>query len=137
LFTISADPVQLDRVFGNIILNAIQAMPEGGRLVVKTARLSLRAEPQAEGSPKSSEVSGKPPRSEGVAVSFADTGVGIPEENLARILAAFHHQGEGDWAGAAARQGPGGRTWRHHRGGEPIGSFDYALRLRSGQAQDR
>jgi len=67
--TILADPVQLDRVFGNIILNASQAMPEGGRLVVET-----------------SEVSGKPPGSEEVVVSFADTGVGIPEENLAQIF---------------------------------------------------
>ncbi|MCK4470383.1 MAG: GAF domain-containing protein, partial [Anaerolineae bacterium] len=67
---ILADPDQLVQAFGNIILNGIQAMPEGGRLLVKTARLS---------SPKTSEVSGKPPRSGWVAVSFADTGVGIPE----------------------------------------------------------
>ena len=82
---ILADPDQLAQVFGNIILNAIQAMtlpsrpstssgrqvgtPEGGRLLVKT-----------------SEVSGKPPRSAWVAVSFADTGVGIPEENLDKIF---------------------------------------------------
>ena len=74
---ILADPDQLVQVFGNIILNGIQAMPEGGRLVVKTARLS---------SPKTSEVSGKPPRSGWVAVSFADTGVGIPEENLEKLF---------------------------------------------------
>jgi signal transduction histidine kinase len=74
---ILADPDQLVQVFGNIILNGIQAMPEGGRLLVKTARLS---------SPKTSEVSGKPPRSGWVAVSFADTGVGIPEENLEKLF---------------------------------------------------
>jgi PAS domain S-box-containing protein len=66
---ILADPDQLGQVFGNIILNGIQAMPEGGRLVVKT-----------------SEVSEKPPRSEWVAVSFADTGVGIPKENLGKLF---------------------------------------------------
>jgi PAS domain S-box-containing protein len=66
---ILADPDQLGQVFGNIILNDIQAMPEGGRLVVQT-----------------SGVSEKPPRSGWVAVSFADTGVGIPEENLGKLF---------------------------------------------------
>jgi signal transduction histidine kinase len=66
---ILADPDQLAQVFGNLILNAIQAMPEGGQLVVKT-----------------SEVSEKLPKSEWVAVSIADTGVGIPEENLGKLF---------------------------------------------------
>jgi PAS domain S-box-containing protein len=61
---ILADPGQLAQVFGNIILNAIQAMPEGGRLLVK------------------SEI----PTPEWVAVSFADTGAGIPEENLGKLF---------------------------------------------------
>ncbi len=64
---IPADPDQLGQVFGNIILNGIQAMPEGGWLVV-----SSRGEPGA--------------RPEWVVVSFADTGVGIPEENLGRLF---------------------------------------------------
>jgi signal transduction histidine kinase len=61
---IVADAIQLNQVFGNIITNAFQAMPEGGRLLIRS-----RA---AEG--------------EGVAISFADTGVGIPEENLGRMF---------------------------------------------------
>ena len=67
--TILADPDQLGQVFGNIILNGIQAMPKGGQLVVQT-----------------SEVSGKPPRSGWVAISFADTGVGIPEGDLGKLF---------------------------------------------------
>jgi len=59
-----ADPDQLGQVFRNIILNAVQAMSEGGRLVVK------------------SEVSGL----EWVAVSIADTGVGIPGEALGKLF---------------------------------------------------
>jgi PAS domain S-box-containing protein len=69
LSIILADPDQLGQVFGNITLNAIQAMAKGGQLVVKT-----------------SEVSEKLPKSEWVAVSFADTGVGISEENLGKIF---------------------------------------------------
>jgi PAS domain S-box-containing protein len=61
---ILADPDQLGQVFGNIILNAVQAMPEGGQLTIK------------------SEV----PSAEWVAVSFTDTGAGIPEENLDKLF---------------------------------------------------
>lgn len=62
--TILADPDQLAQVFRNIILNTVQAIPDGGLLVVK------------------SEV----PSPKWVAVSFADTGVGIPKDNLGRIF---------------------------------------------------
>ncbi len=68
---IMGDPDQLERVLGNMIRNAVQAMPEGGRLTVRTF--------------ETSEVTGRLPKS-GVMVSIADTGVGIPEENLERIF---------------------------------------------------
>jgi len=61
---IFADPDHLVRVFGNIILNGIQAMPEGGKLVLKS----------------------EAPSRGWVAVSFADTGVGISEENLGKLF---------------------------------------------------
>jgi signal transduction histidine kinase/DNA-binding LacI/PurR family transcriptional regulator len=61
---ILADPDQLGQVFENIILNAVQAMAEAGQLVVKT----------------------EAPSPEWVAVSFTDTGVGIPEENLDKLF---------------------------------------------------
>jgi PAS domain S-box-containing protein len=60
---IEADPIQVGQVFINIATNAIQAMPEGGKLEVK-ARL----------------------RGEEVEVSFRDSGVGIAEENLEKIF---------------------------------------------------
>ena len=83
--TILADPDQLAQVFGNIILNGIQAMPEGGRLVIKTARLSLRAEPTRLSSSQAQAEDLVEP-SGWVTVSFADTGVGIPEENLDKLF---------------------------------------------------
>jgi PAS domain S-box-containing protein len=74
---IPADPDQLVQVFGNIILNGFQAMtsssprpegsvemPEGGQLLVKSEVPSLGW----------------------VAISFTDTGVGIPEENLDKLF---------------------------------------------------
>ena len=68
---IFADPDQLDRVFGNIVQNAIQAMSDGGRLTVKTEATC------------GNEPSG---RSQGVSVSFTDTGPGIPEENRDKLF---------------------------------------------------
>jgi signal transduction histidine kinase len=62
--TILADPDQLGQVFRNIISNAIQSMPEGGKLVAKI------------------EVA-RPPW---VAVSFADTGLGIQKEHLDKVF---------------------------------------------------
>ena len=60
---ITADANQLKRVFCNIILNAVQAMPKGGVL----------------------KISSKKHRNL-VKVSFHDTGVGISEENLNKIF---------------------------------------------------
>jgi two-component system, NtrC family, sensor kinase len=62
--TVSADAGQLDRAFSNIITNAIQAMPEGGRLTIRC------------------ESSGP----DLVAVSFSDTGVGIAHEDQAMLF---------------------------------------------------
>jgi signal transduction histidine kinase len=62
--TILADPDQLAQVFGNLILNGVQAMLEGGKLTIKS----------------------KVESPNWVAVSVADTGVGIPEENLGKLF---------------------------------------------------
>ncbi|MFQ5997220.1 MAG: ATP-binding protein [Dehalococcoidales bacterium] len=61
---ILADPDQLGIVFSNIIRNGIQAMPDGGRLLVKSKAIN----------------------SERVVISIADTGVGIPKEKLPQIF---------------------------------------------------
>jgi two-component system NtrC family sensor kinase len=59
-----ADPEQLDQVFTNLIRNAVQAMPEGGRLTIATAKEDA----------------------DQVTASVADTGVGIPEETLKKVF---------------------------------------------------
>jgi signal transduction histidine kinase len=72
-----ADPHQLIQVFVNLILNAIQAMPEGGDLWIKTRR-----------------------EDKNVSIIIRDRGCGIPKENLDRIFDPFfstkeHEQGTG------------------------------------------
>jgi len=66
------DEGQLSQVFINIILNALDAMPEGGRLSVSTTQ-------------------GRDEQGhEAVFISFSDTGVGIPPENIAKIFDPFY-----------------------------------------------
>ncbi len=66
--SILADPNQLEQVFINMLLNAGHAMISGGTLRITTA---------------------KDPETNGVVARVADTGCGIPEENLAKIFDPF------------------------------------------------
>jgi len=71
---ILADPDQLAQVFGNIILNGVQAM------------FPLSSPPHAGGTKGGVVVKTEALSPEGVTVSFTDTGVGIPEENLGKLF---------------------------------------------------
>ena len=65
---VNADFGQIRQAFVNILLNACDAMPEGGTLRVATAPL---------------------PGGKSVEIAFTDTGPGIPPENLGRIFDPF------------------------------------------------
>ena len=65
-FTIAGDGDMLTQVFLNLFLNAIEAMPTGGRL-----KIALRRHQQA------------------VEIEISDSGGGIPRENLTRIFDPF------------------------------------------------
>jgi len=52
-----ADPDLLKRVISNLVLNAVQAMPKGGKLTIQTHK-----------------------DQKGVVISVKDSGVGIPKE---------------------------------------------------------
>ena len=68
------DSEQMKQVFMNLILNAIQAMKEGGSISIAT-RAVLR--------------NGTEPSGEFVQVEVRDAGIGIPEENLQHIFDPF------------------------------------------------
>ena len=90
-----ADRVQLQQVFMNLMLNAIDAMKDtGGKLTI-----SSRLTPEGQ-----------------LIVSISDTGVGLPVENTERIFDAFHTtKPQGTGMGLAITrsivEAHGGRVW--------------------------
>jgi len=63
---ITADPGQLNQVLVNLVVNSVQAMPEGGRLTVQTLA-----------------------RGDHVSLIVEDTGVGMSEEIMKQIFIPF------------------------------------------------
>ena len=61
---LKADDVQVTRIFDNIVNNAIQAMPEGGTLTVKTAVED----------------------DHWISIAISDTGIGIPADQLEKLF---------------------------------------------------
>jgi signal transduction histidine kinase len=68
--TMQVDPEQLEQVFLNIIINAVHAMKKGGTLTITTLWLETDRPPNAR-------------------ISFTDTGVGIPQENMSRLFEPY------------------------------------------------
>lgn len=79
LWTVEVDNGQLGQVIQNLVINAAQAMPEGGRLTFSGENLSLGKETLTQLAP------GKY-----VRVSLQDTGLGIALENLVKIFDPYY-----------------------------------------------
>ena len=92
--TALADANQLENAILNLVLNARDAMPDGGRLTVETALADLDA----------AHVATRPglPPGRFVVVSVSDTGTGIPPELLEKVFDPFFTtkpQGQGTGLG--------------------------------------
>src|SRR5262249_10230994 len=91
---VQADPDGLRTCFLNVAMNAIQAMPLGGRLVVECMALAARPPAHrgaAAGAAARGGAAAPPPAAgaSGVAVTFSDTGSGIGAADLERIFEPY------------------------------------------------
>lgn len=81
LWSTRIDPSQVESAIVNLALNARDAMPEGGRLMIETANVTVDAA-------MSEELDGLPP-GDYVRLSVLDTGVGMPPEVRERAFEPF------------------------------------------------
>ena len=81
-----ADKNKLEQVFINILLNAVQAMPEGGKIVIRSYDKQLEKIKNGIGRRGEDHFQiGE----RAVIVEIEDTGIGIPEENLNKVFDPF------------------------------------------------
>jgi signal transduction histidine kinase/ActR/RegA family two-component response regulator len=78
---IKADPAQLEQIVMNLVVNARDAMPKGGKLVIDSASANLGRTPVYHLSPL--------PPGPYVRLSVSDTGCGMPPEVQAHIFEPF------------------------------------------------
>ncbi|WP_236024693.1 PAS domain-containing hybrid sensor histidine kinase/response regulator [Arenibaculum pallidiluteum] len=78
---VKVDQGQLEQVIINLVVNARDAMPEGGRLTIVTGNHSADQPVRRE--------SEEMPPGDYVMIEVIDTGFGIPKENLSRIFEPF------------------------------------------------
>jgi PAS domain S-box-containing protein len=107
---VEADPVYLDQIIVNLAVNARDAMPRGGRLIIKTSVFDL----------DESFVREHPVMSAGryVMMAISDNGIGMDEAILSRIFEPFFttkEAGKGSGLGLATVYGivkqSGGHVW--------------------------
>jgi PAS domain S-box-containing protein len=78
LWVVEVDDTQISRVISNIVINADQAMPQGGMISIRAKNMVINSRSHQ-----------KLPKGHYLEIAIKDNGTGIPKEHLSRIFEPF------------------------------------------------